>query len=219
MGYAGCVALSATRIHGKAVAHCDRRFAVAILDERTVAAAGMLMRLAEREASFEHSVGLSELSAPEALALQERPPQLPLRITSRNRVEFQHDLAAEWARFQRLKEISDHTTRWAAFAQNPLWTGALRMLGQFLLRERVNDRTAWDIAFERLDAAQQSAGLATDILLDALCLDPLAESFSRNARIFCLPTMALCLIGCSCAFITSRPCRAASFRYRSRIPR
>ena len=92
---------------------------------------GMLMRLAEREASFEHSVGLSELSAPEALALQERPPQLPLRITSRNRVEFQHDLAAEWARFQRLKEISDHTTRWAVFAQNPLWTGALRMLGQF----------------------------------------------------------------------------------------
>ena len=137
---------------------------------------GMLMRLAEREASFEHSVGLSELPASEALALQERPPQLPLRITSRNRVEFQHDLAAEWARFQRLKETSDDTTRWAALAQNPLWTGALRMLGQFLLRERINDRTAWDIAFEKLDASQQGVGLATDILLDALCLDPLAES-------------------------------------------
>ncbi|HEX9202301.1 MAG TPA: ATP-binding protein [Acidobacteriaceae bacterium] len=137
---------------------------------------GMLMRLAEREASFEHSVGLSELSASEALALQEKPSQLPLRITSRNRVEFQHDLAAEWARFQRLKEFSDDTARWAALAQNPLWTGALRMLGQFLLREPINDRTAWDIAFEKLDAPQQGMGLATDILLDALCLDPLAES-------------------------------------------
>ena len=136
----------------------------------------MLMRLAEREASFQYSVGLSELPAPEALALQERPPQLPLRITSRNRVEFQHDLAADWARFQRLKEISDDTARWAALAQNPLWTDALRMLGQFLLRERIGDRTAWDIAFEKLDAPQQGVGLATDILLDALCLDPLAES-------------------------------------------
>jgi hypothetical protein len=137
---------------------------------------GMLMRLSEREASFEHSIGLSALSPPEALALQERPPQLPLRITSRNRVEFQHDLAADWARFQRLKEISDDTARWAALAQNPLWTSALRMLGKYLLRESADDRTAWDIAFEKLDAPQQRMGLATDILLDALCLDPLAES-------------------------------------------
>jgi hypothetical protein len=51
----------------------------------------------------------------------------------------------------------------------------VRMLGQFLLRERINDRTTWDIAFEKLDAPQQGVGLATDILLDALCLDPLAE--------------------------------------------
>jgi len=137
---------------------------------------GMLMRLAEREASFEHSVGLSELPAAEAQALQKRPPQLPLRLTSRNRVEFQHDLAADWARFQRLKEISEDTARWASLAQNPLWTGALRMLGQFLLREHTNGRTAWDIVFEKLDAPQQRMGLATDILLDALCLDPLAES-------------------------------------------
>lgn len=137
---------------------------------------GLLIRLAEREASFEHSIALSELPAAETLALQERPSQLPLRITPRNRVEFQHDLAAEWARFQRLKEISDDTERWAALAQNPLWTGALRMLGQFLLRARVDDRTEWDIAFGKLDAVPRKSGLAMDILLDALCLDPLAES-------------------------------------------
>jgi hypothetical protein len=137
---------------------------------------GILMRLSEREASFEHSIGLSELPAPEALALQERPPQLPLRITSLNRVEFQHDLAADWSRFQKLKEVWDDITQWAALAQNPLWIGALRMLGQFLLREGTGDRTAWDITFEKLDASEQGMGLATDILLDALCLDPLAES-------------------------------------------
>ena len=137
---------------------------------------GILMRLAERDASFEHSVGLSELSTPDAIALQGKTPQLPLRITPRNRVEFQHDLAAEWARFQRLKEFADDTGRWVALAQNPLWTGALRMLGQLLLRERINERTAWDISFEKLEKTQQNTGLAADILLDALCLDPLAES-------------------------------------------
>lgn len=136
----------------------------------------LLIRLALREASFEHSFALSELADAETHALQERPSQLPLRTTSRNRVEFQHDLAAEWARYQRLKEISDDTEQWAALAQNPLWTGALRMLGQFLLREPVNNRTAWDIAFEKLNAVQGVSGLAIDILLDALCLDPLAES-------------------------------------------
>ncbi|PKN35391.1 MAG: hypothetical protein CVU61_03725 [Deltaproteobacteria bacterium HGW-Deltaproteobacteria-19] len=137
---------------------------------------GILMRLSEREASFEYSICLSELQPLEALALQERPRQLPVRITARNHVEFQHDLAADWARFQRLKEISDDTSRWAALAQNPLWTGAMRMLGQYLLRESAGDRTKWDIAFEKLDQPQQWMGLATDILLDALCLDPLADS-------------------------------------------
>ena len=60
---------------------------------------GILMRLAKREASFEHSVGLSTLSAAEAQALQSRPEQLPVRITSENRIEFQHELAADWARY------------------------------------------------------------------------------------------------------------------------
>ncbi|MEN6331991.1 MAG: hypothetical protein ABFD57_08390 [Smithella sp.] len=135
----------------------------------------LLMRLAECEASFKHSIGLTELTTPEILTLQASPPQLPLLI-KRNRVEFQHDLAADWARFQWLKEISKDTTRWAVLAQNPLWIGALRMLGQFFLREQIDDHTEWDIVFEKLDTPQKRIGLATDILLDALCLDPLAES-------------------------------------------
>ena len=108
----------------------------------------LLMRLAEREASFEPSFALSELDGTDVATFEARPTQLPLRITSRNRIEFQHDLAAEWGRFQRLKEIAHATGRWAASATNPLWTGALRMLGQFLLRERVGGHPAWDVAFE-----------------------------------------------------------------------
>jgi hypothetical protein len=137
---------------------------------------GILIRLAEREASFQYGIALSELPAAEAQVLNDRPPQTPVRITSKNRAEFQHDLASDWARFERLKELSEDISGWAPLAHNPLWTSALRMLGQFLLRERINGRTAWDIAFEKLDSRREDTGLAADILLDSLCLDPLAES-------------------------------------------
>ena len=135
----------------------------------------LLIRLAEREAKFEHSFAVSELDPADAATIDQRPVQTPLRLNNRNRIEFQHDLAAEWARFQRLKEIADQPEQWAAYATHPLWMGALRMLGAFLLRESVNGRSAWDIALEKLE--NQQTTLAADILLDALCLDPLAESF------------------------------------------
>ena len=137
----------------------------------------LLMRLGEREASeFERSVPLSQFDPGELQAFENRPATLPLRINLRNRMEFRHDLAAEWARFQRLKEIAHETDRWAALATNPLWAGALRMLGQFLLRERAGERTDWDAAFDALDSLGALSPLAADLLLDALCLDPLAES-------------------------------------------
>lgn len=138
----------------------------------------LLIKLAEREASFERSFALSELDLEFMDAFDERPQQFPLRLNTReNRFEFQHDLAADWARFQRLKEIARQTTQWAAFASNPLWHNALRMLGQFLLREPGMNGTAWDTSFEAAEKAKPSAPLAADILLDALCLDPLAERF------------------------------------------
>lgn len=90
-----------------------------------------------------------------------------------NRIEFEHDLAADWARFQFLKQIGTDTSGWAALAGNPLWTNALRMLGQFLLRQLAEVGTAWDVAFKAAEAAKNE--LAGDILLDALCLDPDAE--------------------------------------------
>ena len=49
------------------------------------------------------------------------------------------------------------------------------MLGSFLLRESVNGRSAWDVALEQLETQQDT--LAADILLDALCLDPLAQQY------------------------------------------
>ena len=60
------------------------------------------------------------------------------------------------------------------------------MLGQFLLRKQINDRTEWDIAFEKLNATEHGTNLAADILLDALWLDPHAESLlaERTALLF-----------------------------------
>jgi len=136
----------------------------------------LIMRLAQREASFERSFALTDLEPADTATFTQRPQELPLRLNERtNRIEFEHDLAADWARFQFLKQISTDTPQWTALAGNPLWTNALRMLGQFLLRQPAATGTAWDAAFGAAEAAKNQ--LAGDILLDALCLDPDAERF------------------------------------------
>lgn len=136
----------------------------------------LMMRLAQKEASFERSFALTDLEPADTVTFTQRPEELPLRLNERtNRIEFEHDLAADWARFQFLKQIWTDTPQWAALASNPLWTNALRMLGQFLLRQPAETGTAWDLAFGAAEAAKN--GLAGDILLDALCLDPDAERF------------------------------------------
>lgn len=141
----------------------------------------LMMRLAQREASFERSFALTDLEPADTATFTRRPDELPLRMNERtNRIEFEHDLAADWARFQFLKQIWTDTSQWAALAGNPLWTNALRMLGQFLLRQPVEAGTAWDVAFGAAEAAKNE--LASDILLDALCLDPEAERF-LNERV------------------------------------
>ena len=136
----------------------------------------LMMRLAEREASFERSFALTDLDPGDVATFSQRPGELPLQLNQRtNRIEFEHDLVADWARFQFLKQIGTDTTQWAALAENPLWTNALRMLGQFLIRQPVNNATEWDVAFASTIGTEQS--LAGNILLDTLCLDPEAERF------------------------------------------
>ena len=96
----------------------------------------LMMRLAQREASFERSFALTDLEPADTATFTQRPDEIPLRLNERtNRIEFEHDLAADWARFQFLKQIWTDTPQWAGLAGNPLWTNALRMLGQFLLRQ------------------------------------------------------------------------------------
>jgi len=141
----------------------------------------LMMRLAQQEASFERSFALTRLEPADTATFTQRPEELPLRLNERtNRIEFEHDLAADWARFQFLKQIWTDTPQWAGLAGNPLWTNALRMLGQFLLRQPAETGTAWDIAFGASEASKNE--LASDILLDSLCLDPDAERF-LNERV------------------------------------
>lgn len=136
----------------------------------------LMMRLAQREASFERSFALTDLEPVDMATFEQRPAELPLRLNERaNRIEFEHDLAADWARFQFLKQIWTDTPQWAALAHNPLWTNSLRMLGQFLLRQQAETDSAWDVAFRLAGDAKNE--LAGDILLDALCLDSAAERF------------------------------------------
>jgi hypothetical protein len=140
----------------------------------------LLMRLGEREASFEHSFALTSFDSSEVTELNALPKACPLRSGANNRFQFQHDLAADWARFQRLKQDAHDVKAWAALAGNPLWNNALRMLGQYLLRQPNGTRTQWDVAFEEAEQLHDTMPLAADILLDALFLDPNAAPFLNN---------------------------------------
>lgn len=150
--------------------------------EGQVGPQNLLVRLAEREANFERSFAISELDATDAQIFQEKTQYLPLRKNHRNRIEFEHDLAAEWVRFQRLKEISHDIESWSPLAENPLWTGSLRLLGQFLLRQRTEASNEWIEAFTQLE--RQGATLPADILLDSVFLDPQATKFLFENKTF-----------------------------------
>ena len=146
-------------------------------DDRT-SVQRLLIKLAEREANFEHSFAKSELEAEDAAVLDSLPAACPLRKSGlTGRIRFQHNLAADWARYQRLREISDNVIEWSKLASNPFWHGALRMLGQFLLRQQVGSRSAWDEALMIAEQQQRAVPLAVDVLLDALFLDPNAGIF------------------------------------------
>lgn len=129
----------------------------------------LLMQLAIRDAAFERSFPISDLATGDLAAFDQRSNELPLQVNARNRVEFAHDLASDWARYQRLKEIAYDVGQWATLAPQPLWIPALRLLGQFLLSQPDQTRDGWDHAFEQVTSAGNVE--ASDILLDALCLD------------------------------------------------
>jgi len=138
----------------------------------------LLMNLAERDSHFERSFPISKLSQEDCEALDENIDKLPLRRKNEsNTIEFEHDLAADWARFQILKEIKHDTTQWGSYASNPLWHSALRMLGQVLLREEKDGVSEWERVLEEAEKSKDINPLAADILLDSLCLDPLANKY------------------------------------------
>ncbi|HEV2817716.1 MAG TPA: hypothetical protein VGW40_10930 [Allosphingosinicella sp.] len=130
----------------------------------------LLVRLAIRDAAFERSFAVSELEGAELAAFDHRSQELPLVKTPRNRIEFQHDLASDWARYQRLKEIAGDIPQWSALAPQPLWIAALRLFGQHLLDQPDQARDGWDHAFSAVSSANDVQ--AQDLLLDALCLSP-----------------------------------------------
>ena len=137
----------------------------------------LLIKLARREAEYERSFAVSTLAAEDRAALKAGRRRLPLVTTARNRVHFEHDLAADWARYQALKEMDDPQT-WAALASRPIWLPALRLLGLYLLHQPNQALEGWDAAFTALQDPKAAA--AADLLLDALFLDPRAEAFLNS---------------------------------------
>jgi hypothetical protein len=138
--------------------------------EGKLALEGLLKKFAVREADFERSFAVSELGSGDLAAYDGASQTFPLRRNKRGRLEFEHDLAADWARFEILKEMEIAGTEWRNHAINPLWHNAIRLAGQWLLREVEDGDSAWDSAVVKLKAG--GADLALDLMLDALFTDP-----------------------------------------------
>ncbi|MBU1057576.1 MAG: hypothetical protein KJ804_04565 [Proteobacteria bacterium] len=147
----------------------------------------LLIKLAKREAEFERSFPLRGFDNDVSEALDEGLDCLPLRKRKEtNSIEFEHDLGADWARFQHLKEIKNDISSWAPYASNPLWHNALRMMGQLLLREKTEQGNLWDVVYEEAEKTKDENPLTADILLDSLCLDPFAGHYlnERSEMLF-----------------------------------
>ncbi|MDB5804638.1 MAG: hypothetical protein JWN73_1960 [Betaproteobacteria bacterium] len=135
--------------------------------------ARLLMQLGAQFADqFKSSLPISGLGAAETAILDDAPSALPVRVNAKHQVEFEHDLAAEWSRFQHLKQIADQIDTWSPLAANPVWAGAVRTLGQYFLRETVEGGTRWDKVFSALSGGSKKNEAAADLLLDALFFDP-----------------------------------------------
>ncbi len=135
---------------------------------------GLLMRLATREANFERSFALSEFDSADAMVFKQRSARAPVRLNRFKRIEFVHDMASDWARYRRLREMAETPETWAPLADNPMWLAALRMLGEVLLREKIGADSGWDFALQRIG---DKIPAARDVLLESLALDPQADQY------------------------------------------
>jgi len=133
-----------------------------------------LVRLAEQEArSFARGVPITQLGDA-AAAFDQKPPEFPVRAVH-GKFFFVHDLAGEWARYEQLKEWSQDSTKLAVLGAQPVWAGAIRLLGDHLLHAD-SSATTWDDVIRSLDGSPDPSHQAVaDLLLDAIFLS--ARSF------------------------------------------
>jgi len=131
----------------------------------------MLIDLAKKEADYQRSFPISELGTDQLAQIERSRPFIPLKQED-NRFRFSHDLAADWARFQFLKERYEDWKSWAEYAKHPLWINALRLLGQFLLRKSSGVSSEWDRILKEMEKDNSVTSSAEGVLYDSLFLDP-----------------------------------------------
>lgn len=178
---------------------------------RTLSA--LLIKLAEGDASFETPPVESQIDTSRLEQLDTAPATLPVRFDDRRQLVFQHDLAADWARYQRLVELSDCPEQWGDLAGNPRWHEAFRLLTQRLLRQPTDDGfSKWDQVFAELENLDGDLSRVCDLLLDGLFLDPLAAQWLDQRARFLLEQNGRRLRRMLVRFhhVATRPSRLAS---------
>lgn len=128
----------------------------------------LLLRLSELQADQgDFATSLRELSSGEISYIKELDRE-GICIENNNRISFQHDLYADWARYQNiLTNESDIQNYLKDRVLNPFWHKAIRLYGQNLIEQR-SDVSVWCDAVNKYDFLK-------DFLLDSII-------FAANAR-------------------------------------
>ncbi len=141
----------------------------------------MLLRLADEQAKgLRSSVPVTDLHADE-LSVCAELEAAGLLCRADGRLDFGHDLYADWAR-QRLLLL--HEADLAAFLDerldSPAWHRPLVLLGLDLL-ERRSDWTKWEALVAAFSKEDAQLGLVGDLLLEALVQTPEADRTLEHA--------------------------------------
>ena len=89
-------------------------------------------------------------------------------VMRHERIAFQHDLYADWAR---LEVLIAEGTQWATFAGDrigsPHWHRAIRLYGVWLLEQAANGADQWAVQVKNLSAGSVAFRLIADLFLEA----------------------------------------------------
>ena len=141
----------------------------------------LLMLIASMEADgFSSGVARDDLDHSEQKTLNLLARDELVRVRD-ERVQFTHDMMADWARLRVLLGKNWLSVDQREIKTSPKWHRAVRLYGQRLLEGTPEDRRKWHATIEALEDKTESGILVRDLFLEALFLSTSARTLLNQS--------------------------------------